>query len=438
MDKEILDLTNLSQASIFKNNDLFEYIQKCKQLEIKSDPSISNVLASNFHILQPSIGSSYQAKLLPLIEILKRNTYITKIKLPQFKKSICFCFDNFENQDFSGNSDANLLGLILKDNKSIKELDISYHNIGIEGLKSLCHGVINNKTLEKIDLSGNYIGEKSVPILKSMIENNNNLTSLTIENMNIEYSGIQQLRSSAISKTKPLELIVNGNFVYEERLNVYTHLIGLVLSLYYLSLLYYSIEPGNTTQMISRLTFGMSSVILYTASCLFHATHQSSQFWKTVFKSTDHICIFFLIAGSYTPFMIEGIGLDNPKSTVLFLVEWGFVFFGMMMNISFRNYYPAVLLELFLYLAMGWGIAFIFADITPKMTGNGMTYLVGGGLCFTVGVVFFKLGEYIPIYHVLWHIFVVFGSVFIFQAVFYNMDVGGGLSMSDMRHNKNL
>jgi len=68
---------------------------------------------------------------------------------------------------------------------------------------------------------------------------------------------------------------------------------------------------------------------------MFHATHQSTQYWKIFFKSADQCCIFLLIAGSYTPFMLEGISLNNPKSTVLFLIEWGLVFFGIMMNISF-------------------------------------------------------------------------------------------------------
>lgn len=70
--------------------------------------------------------------------------------------------------------------------------------------------------------------------------------------------------------------------------------------------------------------------------------------------------------------MIEGIGLDNTKSTVVFLVEWGMVFFGMIMNISFRDYLPAVYLELFLYLAMGWMVAFVMTDIIDRMLGYGM------------------------------------------------------------------
>jgi len=110
-------------------------------LQIRADPNISNCLASKYHTLQPTIGVNYQAKLLPLIEILKRNKFIKKIKLPQFKKSICVCFDNSANTDISGNSDANLIGHIIKQNLSITDIDISYHNVGIEGLKSLCEGI---------------------------------------------------------------------------------------------------------------------------------------------------------------------------------------------------------------------------------------------------------------------------------------------------------
>lgn len=232
------------------------------------------------------------------------------------------------------------------------------------------------------------------------------------------------------SKANPVLLQVNGNFVYEERLNVWTHILGLVMSLYGTMLLYYSIEPGNTKQIMSRMIFGLSSILLYSASVMFHATHQSSPFWKSVFKSLDHICIFFLIAGSQTPFMIEGIGLDNTKSTVVFLVEWGMVFFGMIMNISFRDYLPAVYLELFLYLAMGWMVAFVMTDIIDRMLGYGMLQMILGGLSYTFGVIFFKLGEWIPIQHVYWHVFVISGSLFIFITVFYHMDIGDGMTMS--------
>lgn len=116
--------------------------------------------------------------------------------------------------------------------------------------------------------------------------------------------------------------------------------------------------------------------------------------------------------------MIEGIGLDNTKSIVVILIEWGIVFFGTMMNISFGHYEPAKKLELFLYCAMGWMITFVLTDISAKTLGYGIVYLVLGGLSYFFGVIFEKMGEVVPIYHVYWHIFVNFGSMFIFIFVF--------------------
>jgi len=84
------------------------------------------------------------------------------------------------------------------------------------------------------------------------------------------------------------------------------------------------------------------------------------------------------------------------------------------------------MLELVLYLVMGWMVLFVITDVKEKLLGPGMYYLVIGGICVSFGVIFFKLGEYFPIYHVIWHIFVIFANGFAFIAIFYYLDVGNG------------
>lgn len=173
----------------------------------------------------------YQAKLLPLLDILKRNTYIRKIKLPKFKRNRCLCFNKNSNSDMSGNADANLIGHVLRQNSSITEVDISYHNVGIEGLISLSEGIKHNNTILKLDISGNYIGSKCVDVLINMIKVNNSLKEITIENMNIEFRGTKQIQEACLYKSNSIILNVNGNFVYEERLNVWTHILGMIMSM---------------------------------------------------------------------------------------------------------------------------------------------------------------------------------------------------------------
>ena len=117
--------------------------------------------------------------------------------------------------------------------------------------------------------------------------------------------------------------------------------------------------------------------------------------------------------------MLEGIGLDVLSAVVVFLVEWGLMFFGTMLTLMFTDYAPADTLGLILYLVMGWMITPIISTLQEKFIGYGLLYMVLGGLSYTGGVVFFKLGKNVPIYHVVWHVFVMFGTGFIFIATFY-------------------
>lgn len=182
-----------------------------------------------------------------------------------------------------------------------------------------------------------------------------------------------------------------------------------------LKLLCDSIQPANLTQLISRMTYGISMVCLFVSSILFHATQQSNKFWKSFFKQLDHICIFVLIAGSQTPLIIEGMGLESVEAWTILSLQWGFTLSGLLNNTLLSSQKRGV--EPILYLIMGWMIIIIWPTVSDKMTGNGMYYMFAGGLSQTVGVIFFKIGDRIPIYHVILYVFVIFGSLFIFIAI---------------------
>eukprot|EP00341_Mesodinium_pulex_P001090 CAMPEP_0116903432 /NCGR_PEP_ID=MMETSP0467-20121206/10734_1 /TAXON_ID=283647 /ORGANISM="Mesodinium pulex, Strain SPMC105" /LENGTH=110 /DNA_ID=CAMNT_0004577713 /DNA_START=226 /DNA_END=558 /DNA_ORIENTATION=+ len=110
-------------------------------MDMAVDPSIAATLGTCFHVLEPS-KQHYTGKLLPIINILRRNDFITKLNFPH-------------RPALSGNTDANIIGLILSENKHITEVNLAYNNIGIDGLTSLCKGVQINTTLKRLDISGN-------------------------------------------------------------------------------------------------------------------------------------------------------------------------------------------------------------------------------------------------------------------------------------------
>lgn len=197
----------------------------------------------------------------------------------------------------------------------------------------------------------------------------------------------------------------------DEIASAITHGVGALLAIAGLVLLIvFSSLYGNAWHITSFTIFGAMMVILYTTSTLYHSlTHLRA---KKIFRQFDHMAIFLLIAGTYTPFCLTI--LRGWVGWTLFGIVWSCAIGGVVLK-AFRTG-KAVLISTFLYVILGWAVIFVIKPIYQSMTPAGFLFLVLGGACYTGGVIFF-LKDRIPFFHSIWHLFVLGGSVFHFFAI---------------------
>jgi len=199
----------------------------------------------------------------------------------------------------------------------------------------------------------------------------------------------------------------------EEIANSISHGIGLVLAVIATPILIITaLRYGSAWNMIGVSVFAASMVTLYLASTLYHAlTHDGA---KRVFRMLDHSAIFFLIAGTYTPFTL-GI-LRGPWGWTLLIIIWTLAAIGLTMKIVFGARY--VWLSVVLYLVMGWLVVIAAPQVLRVMPLSGLAWLVAGGIAYTAGVAFYAAHR-VRYAHFAWHLFVIAGTVCHFFAVLW-------------------
>lgn len=197
-----------------------------------------------------------------------------------------------------------------------------------------------------------------------------------------------------------------------------THGIGVVLSIAGLVLLVaFALKHDQVRAVASCAVFGSTLVLLYTASTVYHTTssvqHPSpSPTLEPLLRRLDHIAIYLLIAGSYTPFTL--LALPGAWGWSLFGLVWGLAVVGSALELGFLH--EVRWLASLIYLAMGWlGLIAIKPMIEHVPTG-GLVLLLAGGVAYTLGVPFY-LARKIPFNHTIWHVFVLAGSVLHYLAV---------------------
>ena len=191
------------------------------------------------------------------------------------------------------------------------------------------------------------------------------------------------------------------------------HGIGIVLSISGLvTLVAFAALHGGARTIAASAVYGATLVLLYTASTLYHAIPVTAA--KPVLRMLDHIAIYLLIAGTYTPFTL--MALSGAWAWGLFGLVWTLALVGSVLELGwFRRFrWMAVLL----YVGMGWIGVVAFGPLAERLHGGGMALLIGGGLAYTLGVPFY-LWRKLPFQHALWHAFVLAGSVLHYFAVLF-------------------
>lgn len=221
-------------------------------------------------------------------------------------------------------------------------------------------------------------------------------------------------RPSEMIVATPEKCPVSRQSKGEERLNVLTHGAGVVLSVVGLLILVLTSLPlKNTSLIVSCCVFGAALLLTYTASTLYHSWDSTET--KRVWRIVDHLSIYVLIAGTYTPFAL--LGLKGSRGWTLFGFVWGVALVGIVVKFVFGQRFQK--LETLLYLAMGWSAIVVIGPLKANLPATGFAFLVAGGLTYSVGVIFY-VWKRMPYNHAVWHLFVLGGSVCHFMAVGYS------------------
>lgn len=204
----------------------------------------------------------------------------------------------------------------------------------------------------------------------------------------------------------------------EEIFNTVSHIAGGALGVCALVLCtVFSALKGNIWGIVSSSIYGASMIILYSMSSIYHGL-SPELFAKKVFQVIDHCSIYLLIAGTYTPIALCSL---RPQSGLMgwgiFGVIWGLCILGITLNsIDLEKF---KIFSMICYLGMGWMII-ICAKPTYRAVGTGgMVFLLGGGVLYTVGAVFFALGHKKRYIHSVFHLFVVAGSIMHFLLILF-------------------
>ena len=197
-----------------------------------------------------------------------------------------------------------------------------------------------------------------------------------------------------------------------ERFNSITHLVGAGLALAgAVVLIVFASLHGGALRIVSVSIYGASLLTLYTFSTLYHSLKGRA---KRVFRHLDHTAIYLLIAGTYTPLTL--VVLRGRIGWWLFGLVWALAAIGAVQE--FRKIKGARVLSVFLYVAMGWLGAIAFGPLARAIGPAGLAWLVGGGVLYTAGIAFYAFDRRLPLFHGIWHLFVLAGSLAHYVVVF--------------------
>jgi hemolysin III len=195
---------------------------------------------------------------------------------------------------------------------------------------------------------------------------------------------------------------------YGEKLNSITHLVGAVLALVgYGALITISIQEYNLLLIISFNICVITLVLLYTMSTLYHSFHPPEL--KKLFQKLDHVSIYLLIAGTYTPYML--VSLREHNGLIMLALVWTLAVIGLLLDIFIPK--RIEWLQVLIYLVMGWICTLNFSELRAAVPAAGVFWLTMGGIAYTLGVVFYVLDIQKKLRHAhgIWHLFVLTGSI---------------------------
>lgn len=212
----------------------------------------------------------------------------------------------------------------------------------------------------------------------------------------------------------------------EEIFNMVTHIVGgglsfvgLILGILF-SILY---KPNEILPLICMIVFGVTSIILYAVSSIYHGLHINAG--KRVFQVLDHCTIYILIAGTYVPITLLGLQNHIPWNYVVLGVVVLLAVLGVVLNATMMRKMPVKVISMILYIAIGWGIIFFYPWLVTGSLGfSGTWLLIGGGITYTIGSILYGIGSKKRYWHSIFHIFVIGGTILQYLSVLLYAIIG--------------
>ncbi|MCP4298910.1 MAG: hemolysin III family protein [Proteobacteria bacterium] len=194
---------------------------------------------------------------------------------------------------------------------------------------------------------------------------------------------------------------------YSEKFNIISHFVGAILAITgFGALITIAVQQHKWQIYLSFITFGLTLISMYSFSTLYHSF--SAAKIKNIFRKLDHIAIYLLIAGTYTPFTL--VTLYDSNGVLILITEWSLALIGITLELKIKK--RIEVLQLTIYLLMGWLIAIDFPALQTNLSSAGVYWLVFGGIAYTTGVIFYVLDgrQALKHAHGIWHLFVLMGS----------------------------
>ena len=199
-------------------------------------------------------------------------------------------------------------------------------------------------------------------------------------------------------------------YPHEEKVNVLTHLPGVLMGV--LALVLLLLKPSNSLeQSVAYIIYSISFIILFSASSIYHFTPSNKN--KQLFKKIDHAAIYLFMGGCYTPFILINMQ-GTYKYQFLFLI-WTLALGGMLYK--FKSLYKTRGLSVVFYIVFGLLCFAVKADLLDHIPNHSFRALAWGGVFYIIGVFFYIIRK-IPYHHGIWHLFVLLGAIFHFYAVY--------------------
>lgn len=217
-------------------------------------------------------------------------------------------------------------------------------------------------------------------------------------------------KGTRLNQSASKQLSMAGYSKTEEMLNSVSHGVGFIFAV--IGLVYLLIRSDTALSVTSSAIYGTSLSLMFLASTIYHSVESTKL--KTLFKLFDHSAIYLLIAGTYTPFLLVGLGGWIGWTSIV--VIWLIAVFGVTFKCFVRHRFPK--LSVITYLTMGWLAVVLIYPLYQNIPGAGMWLLFAGGLCFSIGVMFY-VAKNVKFTHAVWHLFVIAGCACHYFSIYH-------------------